>query len=61
MKVYITVESRLKDSEESWGMVIAYPIDAKGFGEAFDAAVDYIAVNRPIFKNIEYRIGEATF
>ena len=61
MKVYVTVESRLKDSKESWGMVIAYPIDAKGFGEAFDAAVDYIAVNRPTFKNIEYRIGESTF
>ena len=61
MKVYVTVESRLKDSEESWGMVIAYPIDTKSFSEAFDAAVDYIAVNRPIFKNIEYRIGESTF
>jgi len=68
MKDYVTVESRLKDSDESWGMVKAYPIDIKGFGEAFDSAADYIAgaldetrINRTVFKYMEYRIGEATF
>ena len=61
MKTYITVESKLKGSDESWGMAIGYPVDAKGVNAAMDAAFDYIRVNEKIHKNIDYRIGEKRF
>ena len=58
MQTYITVESRAKGTDESWGMVIGYPVAAKGPEAAFEAAFEYMAINEKTFKNIEYRIGE---
>ena len=61
MKTYITVECRLKDKNEDWGMVIGYPVDAKGVNAAMDAAFEYMRVNEKVHKNIEYRLGEKRF
>ena len=41
---------------DEWGMTVSYSIDHLGVVEAMRRAEKFIDLNRPIFKNIDYKL-----